>query len=244
MEYSNKLNGEVLHIVSDERAINFLWEKDARKISPHVQILPISTALSKKGMFDGNVLLDSIWIKHPFIRNKYIDINSSEDIIIKMKLDAIGIIAKHLGVKEYETCYASEIIQERERTGESGFKYKIINSDTSIKINRDDTRTAKYHRLEKYSGEFTEDSYLQAKAKAKEFGLDKDTDIWYLIENRNPKDTNILKVKEVTTELTEELNKSIDIAFSLGIGIFNIAASYKDTLKNRKTVKITSRLVF
>lgn len=245
MERSNELKGEVLHIVSDERAINYLWEEAAKNISPEVQILPISTAEREKDIFEGGkVLLNSIWIKHPFIPNKYIEIDRAEDDILKMKLDAIGNIARLLGAREYETSYVTEVFQKRERVGGGGCRYKTFETNTSVTIDKSNEKTAKYHRHERYSGKFTEKSYLLAKKKAKEYGLDKDNDICYLIETRNPKDSNKLMERMVATKITEDLNKSIDIAFSLGVGIFNIKASYNETLEKRKSVEITSRLVF
>lgn len=246
MDNSSKLTGELLYIVPEERAINYLWENNARKIPKNVQIVSIEDAIENKECFfdKSNIELNTIWVKHPY-KQKYIDLIQSEENIIQSKLDAFGIIVKHLGVKEFETTYATEVISEREISVNGEIGYKVLNTNAEVKITNNDTKTAKYYRHEKFSGNFTEDSYLKAIEQAKLFGLNDDRDIAYLLEVRNPTDNNLLTSRYVTFELTEEINKKIDIAFSLsGLNLFKISSKYNETLKTKKTITIKSNLIF
>ena len=179
--------------------------------------------------------------------NLSIKASSSSSLIryLRVSVDAFGIIVKHLGVKEFETTYATEVISEREISVNGEIGYKVLNTNAEVKITNNDTKTAKYHRHEKFSGNFTEDSYLKAIEQAKLFGLNDDRDIAYLLEVRNPTDNNLLTSRYVTFELTEEINKKIDIAFSLSsLNLFKIGSKYNETLKTKKTITIKSNLIF
>lgn len=74
MDNSSKLTGELLYIVPEERAINYLWENNARKIPKNVQIVSLEDAIENKECFfdKSNIELNTIWVKHPY-QQKYID---------------------------------------------------------------------------------------------------------------------------------------------------------------------------
>lgn len=246
MDTLTKPTGKVLMVTSPEKAINYKWYDNSDILQPEVQVIPQEDIKSLDDLFGGSVpSLNSVWIKHPFIPNQYIDINTAEDTLTRIKLDALVIIAKYLGVKEYTTLYATEEISERTYDTKVGVQYKTIKADTQVKIDKNDKNSGKYYKHEEFSGSFSQKEYEKAVAKAKEIGLFNDDTIRYLLEQRNPQDANIMKSQTVKIELTRELNESLDVAFALSAcELFNLNVNYKQTLSTRKKITIETELVF
>ena len=95
MDFVKELKGEVVYVTTPEKAINYKWKEGNEKLSSGLEIVSIDD-INKMDcdVFIGNRVLEgSILTKHPFMPNKYIDIKASEEIIIKSKLNCLGIIA-------------------------------------------------------------------------------------------------------------------------------------------------------
>lgn len=247
MENSKQLTGEVIYVTSKERSINYKWDKNYSWLHPGVQIVAIDDIQQMDiGIFDGKrILMDTILAKHPFIPNKYIDINASEDTITKSKLLCLGIIAKNLGVRELETTYASEELQEATYDASGNISYKIVQAEAKTKICELDKATGKYWRQESYTGGFSQETYEKALKSANEFGLYRDEDIFYLLKQRDPNDKNLMTSQNVKIELTRELNSQLEIAFTLkASSIFDLKANYSETISKKKIITIETKLIF
>ena len=247
MEDVKELSGEIIYVTTPERAINYKWEKNFNKLSPEIQVVSIEDIQNiGRDVFDNKrILLNTLLVKHPFIPNKYIEIDRTEEAITKSKLNCLGMILRYLGVSEYETTCVSEIYSNVERDANGNASYKFVEAGLNTKTIRTDNETRKYYRHEFYPGEYSIDSWRKAVDLAKQFGLYSDEDIYYLLQNRDPKDLNLLKSQEVKIELTRELNKSLDVAFNLSVsGIFKLNANYDEIIKKRKKIVIESKLIF
>ena len=240
---------EVLFVTSNERAINYRWEDDYNKLNSGLQVVSIDDIMHDDIVFlnkrKNDIQLESIFIRHPLMPNTYIDINSAEDVFMKIKLDCLGHIANLLGAKEYETIYLIEEKGERKVDVNGDMTISKVSADVTVKIDENSERTRKYYRHEKFNSILTEESYALAKLKAKECNMDSG-DIWYLIANRNPKlPNNLLTSQTVKMELYDELNSKMDIAFSLKVAnIFKLRGEYSEAMSSRKKVAIETKLIF
>lgn len=240
--------GDVIMVTSPEKSINYRWYKNSEKLSPQLKVLSITEVnqIDVENIFGvPQVQENTIWMKHPFVPNKYIDINKAEDVLIQAKLDGLGLVAKHLGVKRFKTAYAIVTTSEAEYDIDGGVRYKAVKGDMKVEIKKDDKNTFMFYRDENYSGNFSPESYNKAKAIAKEYGLYGEPDISYLIKQRDPQDENCITSQKVHTILTKELNTQLDVALSLNaIGIFALDTHYKQTISKRKEIQIETELVF
>jgi hypothetical protein len=247
MEDVKELSGEIIYVTTPERAINYKWEKNFNKLSPEIQVVSIEDIQNiGRDVFDNKrILLNTLLVKHPFIPNKYIEIDRTEEAITKSKLNCLGIILRYLGVSEYETTFALENNATVTIDANGNASYKFVEGGLKTKKISTDNETRKYYRHEAFSGEFSIDNYEKAVDMAKKFGLYGDEDIYYLLQNRNPQDLNLLKSQEVKIELTRELNSSLDVAFNLSVsGIFKLNANYNETISKRKKITIETKLIF
>ena len=76
MEDVKELSGEIIYVTTPERAINYKWEKNSNKLSREIQIVSIEDIQNTDmDVFDNKrILLNTLLVKHPFIPNKYIEI--------------------------------------------------------------------------------------------------------------------------------------------------------------------------
>ena len=246
MEDVKELSGEIIYVTTPERAINYKWEKNFNKLSPEIQVVSIEDIQNiGRDVFDNKrILLNTILVKHPFIPNKYIEIDRTEDAITKSKLNCLGIILRYLGVSEYETTIAMENNASVECDRNGNASYKFVEGGLKSKKICSENETFKYYRHEQFPGEYSEDNYKKAVDLAKKFGLYVDEDIYYLLLNRN-NDKNQLKSQVIEIELTRELNSSLDVAFNLSVsGIFKLNAAYNETINKRKKISIKTNLKF
>lgn len=247
-----KLDGDIIHIVTEERAINYRWEQNANKLNQNLQIISIAdmnTALTQGHYsFDlsGALSLGMVLAKHPFLPNRYIDINEAQDVIFEDKLNCMFEIARLLGVTSIEAkaLFLEEKRMEISKDGELTYKYV----GTNVQISKEEKQTyaKRYERKEKFSGEFSAKSYQKACIKAQQYGLLGDSGIQYLLKQRNPDESNPILQQSVKIEMTKELNNLLECAMSLNIlpNVFSLGGNTKELISSRKKVILESELFF
>lgn len=245
---NNKLGAAILQVSTEERAVNYQWEKDADKLDKNISIVSMDDIKKMKDsgwtfktampLYEGMTLA-----LHPFIHKCYIDITSAEDEIFKDKLDCLGKVSKLLGVKIFEA--KAIFIEEKHRNldASGNINYKAVKLDTSYKKEEEEKYAKTYSRKESFSGEFTQIGYEKAKQLIKQYKLN---DLDYIVEQRNPEDSSVLSAQEVKVELTKELNSLTECAFSLNIlkGVFTLNANVKQTIATQKKVILETKLIF
>ena len=109
-----ELNGEVIHITSDEKTINWEWEKDSDKVSRQIQFVSIDDIpliRNNSNMQLPTVFENDVLIKHPFEPNTYLSIGEACNEIRIDKFLKIGEIAQCLGAKGYLVEEAKESVE-------------------------------------------------------------------------------------------------------------------------------------
>ena len=245
---NNKLEPAILQVSTEERAVNYHWEKDADKLDKNISIVCMEDIQKMKDdgwTFKTNMPLceGMILALHPFINKCYIDINSAEDEIIKDKLDSLGKVSKLLGVKEFEAkaSFINKIHLELDSSLK--IKYKVVELDASYRKEEEEKYAKTYSRKESFSGEFTQMGYEKAKQLIKKYKLN---DLDYIVEQRNPEDGNKLTAQEIEVQLTKELNSLTECAFSLNIlkSVFALNANVKQTISTQKNIILKTKLIF
>ena len=247
-----RLDGDIIHIVTEERSINYRWEQNANKLNQNLQIISIddmNIALTQgQYSFDlsGTLSLDMVLAKHPFLPNKYIDINEAQDVIFEDKLNCMFEIARLLGVTSIE---AKALFLEEKRMEiaiDGGLTYKYVGTNLEINETERQAYAKRYERKEKFSGEFSTESYRKACAKAQQYGLLIDSGIQYLLKQRNPDEPNPILQQSVKIEMTKELNNLLECAMSLNIlpNVFSLGGNTKELISSRKKVILESELFF
>ena len=245
---NNKLEAAILQISTEERAVNYRWEKDANKLDKNISIVCMDAIQKMKDngwTFKTNMpLCEGMTLAlHPFIHKCYIDITSAEDEIFKDKLDCLGKVSKLLGVKIFEA--KAIFIEEKHRNldASGNINYKAVKLDASYRKEEEEKYAKTYSRKESFSGEFTQIGYEKAKQLIKQYKLN---DLDYIVEQRNPEDGSKLSAQEVKVQLTKELNSLTECAFSLNIlkGVFTLNANVKQTISTQKKNILETKLIF
>ena len=246
---NNKLGAGILQISTEERAINYRWEKDADKLDKNISIVCMDdiqnlvndgwTFKTKMPIREGMTLA-----LHPFISKCYIDINIAEDELFKDKFNCLGRVVKLLGAKSFEAKAVFLEAKTRIIDATGKINYKLIKADASYKKSEEEKYAKTYSRKEIFLGEFTRQGYEKAKQLIKQYKLEEDLN--YIVEQRNPDDGNTFSEQNIAVDLSEELNRLTECAFSLNVlkGVFTLNANVKQTISTQKEIIIETKLVF
>ena len=122
--------------------------------------------------------------------------------------------------------------------------YKLIDANGSYQSVKNEQYESDYILEDSFSGEFSEESYNEAIAEAKQVGLYDDFDIKNLFDQRNPQKQNKMTGRKIKIEMTRELNESLDVAFSLKAAGFGMDGSYKEILETQRNVLFELEIEF
>ena len=245
---NNKLEAAILQISTEERAVNYQWEKDADKLDKNISIICMDdiqnlvndgwTFKTKMPIREGMTLA-----LHPFISKCYIDINIAEDELFKDKFNCLGRVVKLLGAKSFEAKAVFLEAKTRIIDATGKINYKLIKADASYKKSEEEKYAKTYSRKEIFLGEFTRQGYEKAKQLIKQYKLE---ELNYIVEQRNPDDDNTLKEQNIAVVLSEELNHLTECAFSLNVlkNVFTLDANVKQTMSIQKEIIVETKLVF
>lgn len=245
---NNKLGASILQISTKERTVNYRWEKDADKLDKNISIVCMDDIQNLVN--DGWIFKTKMPIRegmtlalHPFISKCYIDINIAEDELFKDKFNCLGRVVKLLGVKSFEAKAVFREAKIRDIDATGSINYKAIKADLSYKKSEEKKYAKKYSRKETFSGEFTRQGYEDAKRLIKQYSLE---NLNYIIDQRNPDEDNTLIEQNITVDLSEELNRLTEWAFSLNVlkGVFTLDANVKQTMSIQKEIIVETKLVF
>lgn len=246
-------NYEKINRVSDKFLSNVpIFTKMSKKKNDMIQSIPINYAddyfkhdeIEVKGI--SNFSIGLILAKHPFFKNTYITIDSLENEILHHKLICLSSIAQFLGAKSIKGHAVISDQQIRQKSISGNIKYKGIKLGVQAKNEIAKKYESKYYIEDNFGGEFSENSYQHAIDEAKVFGLDQDIEISNLLDQRNPRHSMHIVSRKLTIELSQELNKIFDTAFSACIlGVCpRLNAGYKEILENRKTILFEMEIKF
>lgn len=134
-----------------------------------LQFLPIKyieksfkhDAFETKGIL--NFSVGMILVKHPFIKNTYININSLEKESLYYKIKCLSTIAQYLGAKTISGYATIAEEQKRIHSISGEVIYKAVDGIIQIKTDEIQRYESKYSLEDTFSGELTSETYKKAK---------------------------------------------------------------------------------
>lgn len=177
-----------------------------------------------------------ILVKHPFLPNTYINLESTETELFHLKMLCLSTITQYLGAKSISG--HAHIVEEKKRVcdAKGNVEYKAVKANADVHSEKNQRYESEYHLEDTFAGEYSEESYKLAVEEAKKFGLDKDMDITSLLEARDPNRPRNIQSRKLSIELSRELNNVLDTAFNLSTVGFDLSTGYKETLESRKKI--------
>jgi hypothetical protein len=242
---NEELTGQVLHIVSPERAINYKWEENADKLPSGLQIISIDDYNSlpdsiKRSRF-GNVNLNDVLILEPYTK-RYIAATQAEQEFFKGKFNTLTNIARLLGATKVE--YKFESLEEKKR--ELNANGDFVDVSVGYAEQHREQYKSLYEKKRDYPGDYTLEGFKEAEKICKDTGLIYVPRFKDLLNQRNPKYPNPIKKETYRIELSSELNDSFEIAFNLNIlkGVFSLSARMSESISSFKRLVFETNLEF
>jgi len=251
MEHIN-LTGQVLHVVSPEKAVNYKWEDNADKLPDNLQIISIDDYNSladttKKELFGlRNVSENSLLILEPY-SHQYILPNEAEITFFDRKFNALSQIASLLGASKISMKVESYEETKRELSVNGDISYKAVDISATMNKAQMEHLKNKYEKIREYtSPRLTSEGFNEALRICEESGLIYDVNFKSLLAQRNPQHPNPMKKEILHIELSKELNESLDIAFHLNVlkGVFSLNAGVMNAISSSKRLMIETILEF
>lgn len=218
MDFQIKDNTQVLVLAPEEKCINYRWYEDADKIDRRIQLVTPEYVSSDKfpcvvdkcnGMSDGMML-----IRHPFIKDTFVDVIKLEDEILHLKLNTLNSIGLKLGAKEIHISCELKNSEKRNLGVDSDANVWAAKVNVSVQSEKEKYGSSEY-KIDTYNPntEFSLESYDEAVRLAKEYGLFSEGNIHSLLYDRDPNKPNPFKGKKrVSVSALSETNEKLDIA--------------------------------
>ncbi|MFD2891193.1 hypothetical protein ACFS5J_04105 [Flavobacterium chuncheonense] len=244
-----KITSKVVVFAREEDVMASRYEDNYEEVmSKDIIMLPNDkiSEFSRNYKILGNkkVANNSVLIAHPYKENYFINIEDSDEIIQREKLNNTADLARLLGAKKVEVLSISqhEINKHYDFSFDGKLKVNTLKIDV-VKSLDEDTKKA-FSLINKYPGAIPD--YPKALEKLDEYGLEIDPEVKALVESRNPDDRNLLSSQQIKLMTTSEINESLDVASSLIAlgGILDISVNFKSRISYRKSVELTINIEF
>jgi len=237
---NNNLPPVVYVAESPELAINYKWYSSAAGINSEVVVLDPDKIRRKykEVHLPKDIIPGEILIRDPFCKG-YIRASNAEMEYIRLESRGIFLIAQMLGATDVKFEIEKIDSFEREITNKGEVKIKAIKSDIQ---SRHSEKEALHNKIIEYQSfypqDFSQSSYEKAMSVASERGYLASDNIRSLLDARNP-EIPLMKQHTLTMEMTSEVNKAMDIAFSVSSAPFlKLNNDTHIATKTRRTVII------
>lgn len=247
-------NGIVATVVlfeDDERSLNYKFEPFGKQLKS-TKVLSVDydkDEFSKFELIGPKPEIGSVYYKHPYKNDTYVNSNLTDFYFMNEKLELIAHIVKLLGAKSFEASVSIEDIEKMEISNNGKISYKVV----SLEAGNKSEETQKLISKLKLKREFEKDDSFDKRANykktldhIKKFNLSAESSIIGLIESRNPDVGNQSKHQELSTELTSEYKSILDFAAGLSVmgDVFNLNFAYNKQFESIKKVNLSMEVYF
>ncbi|MBO4333317.1 MAG: hypothetical protein J5875_09170 [Paludibacteraceae bacterium] len=246
MDWSLNENTKVLVLAKPEKCLNYRWYDDADKIDNRLQLLPVeyvnSSAFPCNLNKDNGLTEGMMLIKHPYIKDAFIDVTRMEDEILELKLQAMKSIGLKLGAKEIHIKSVLKISELRNFNASAKASGWGVTVEGNVEKNKSKYEGNEY-RIDwtGNSTQMTESSFQEAMQIAKEYGLYSEPRIATLFKDRDPHHpaTGTFTVfASAMKESNERLNVAVSASYLTAFS-FQANVANSCTLKNEITLETT-----
>lgn len=243
------INKDILYFASDEVARSYKWYDNAKYLSPEVQVISIKklAAIREIGLtLPKKITADSVLVRSPFYPDRYYDIKSAEDMIIREKIGALSKIAQKLGASKIVGHV--ELLEEEEldKCVNGQIKYKAVELSANYKEVEQQRYNSRYELADTFPNAiFTEETYKDALALLNDFNL-QDPEIKDLVDMRQPGELNTIGSQKVHVAISEEINAAKEFAASLTVmgEVFKLGVNTSKTISRKKTFVYETEIIF
>ncbi|MDE5829497.1 MAG: hypothetical protein K2H48_05860 [Duncaniella sp.] len=241
---SKKLNGNALHIVSPEKAVNYKWEEYADKLPAGVQIISIDeinnlpVEIRKQYFGLQNIELNDVFLFEPYSK-RYILSSNAEDSFFERKFYKIAEIARLLGASSISHEVTLVEVMQRVLSATGDITYKAVEVSAEVKRDYEEKIRNTYKLHEDFtSPKLTLEGYNRAKEICIETSLIQVPVFEHLLAMRDPSHPSSLKYYEKNINLAQDINEGLEVAFKLNIlkGVFSLNANTTETLSKSKNL--------
>lgn len=247
------MNHEVIMFVNEDDAVSYQWEKGNHHLtSNNVYLMDIKQVenLKKEGIiFSGNSRpsINSLYIRHPFTKNEYVELDNSADIIQIEKLNNFSMICRLLGAKRVRTKLTSTNITDSELAAKLGVSIPKGSLTAEMKRQIKEENSRRYTLNDDY-GEGQDPSLEHTRDFVRKNGLEIDKNIMALINKRDPSYgiSNMLKKHTVELNISNEVNSQFELAANVGAvkNLVSISGNYKENLSKREEITLEIEVDF
>ncbi|WP_026935157.1 hypothetical protein [Christiangramia echinicola] len=247
------MNHEVIIFVNEDDAVAYEWETSKYQLTENnVELIDINEVenLKKSGIiFSGNARpgLNSIYIKHPFANQEYVELESSPGVIQREKLNNFSMICRLLGATRVNTNYTSTKFIDSEMAAKFGISIPKGSLDVETKKKREEANQEDYVLNDTY-GEGQPPKLEQVYDFVRKKGLDIDKDIQALINKRDPQYglDNRLKTHNVKLEVSNEVNNLFEVAANVGAvkSLVSISGNYQQKISSQEKIVLEIEVEF
>lgn len=228
-----------LYVTTNAEKINHTWYDGHESINEKVQLVTVdeieqadNTILFPKDYSTGEIL-----ILHPYEGSRYVSLSRLGDLE-NSKFIRFTEIAQLLGAEKYTIRSATKKSYTQTLTADGKLKVPA-KADVTINIKKkDDFKEQMGFELEDdFKGFHIADNndYEKALSLIREYNFEDEETLMSLVKTRNPRHSNIHHSRTVKCDITQELNKTLDIALSL-------AACKAFTFDSNVMTKLESRV--
>lgn len=241
-----------LLVLSEEEAFNIDMQPGYVNTDRNLGLLSldeVGTFIDKGVLFPKTLSSKDIVIENPFEPKEYIKVDPNTPFELrKQKYNRVMRIATILGAKRCNIIELEGFYQKREMKLDSNGKVKGFKGKFEMKKEEIEKAMQLYSKEIECNGEenTSDDAYQKALQYAKAHGLDRDTEVMALLDERNPFYGNPTKKSTLKFHAQSEVNELMDIAFSCMAlkKVFSIDANFKSTFEKRESFTLTMEFVF
>ena len=247
------MNSDIIMFVNEDDAVTYKWEKNRHHLNENnIALIAINKVeeLKKEGvLFSGNSRpgLNSLYIRHPFANQEYVELESSSGVIQREKLNNFSMICRLLGAKKVNTHFTSTKFIDSEMAAKFGISIPKGSLDAETKKKRAEANREEYVLNDTY-GEGQSPKLEQVHDFVQKKGLDIDKDIQALINKRDPQYglDNRLKTHNVKLEISNEVNNLFEVAANVGAvkSLVSISGNYQQKISSQEKIVLEIEVEF
>ena len=196
---------------------------------------------------------EQVFLKSPFEKNKYVEIEKSEEYFFAKKISLYKNIAFLLGAKDFTA--NAEFIEEKRISDVANLNVSYVpyggvegnyKKETELKIASEYSLAENFESKGEYLTLDRERAYNEAMEIIKNNNLTNEIDLMDFVDFRNPKHQSQLKSRKVKLKLTSELNTLIEMSAKIKVmeNVFNLEAGFKSTTESLKKIILSTEVNF
>lgn len=247
----NSINELVVLFEDDEKSLNYKYQPGGKNLKS-TKVLSVEYDKDKFSQFEligSKPEIGSVYYKHPYKNDVYVNSNLTDFFFIEEKLYFISHIVKLLGAKSFEAELSITDVEKLEITAKGEMQFNAV--EVSANYREEETKKLMSKLALKQS--FVLDDSFDRNANYRivveyfnKYNLSAENSIKGIIHSRDPYVGNQSDSLDLKTELTSEYNRILDSAAGLSVmgDVFNLNSTYKKQFESIKKVNLSMKVNF